>query len=295
MTELQTNISGKTVLITGASDGIGKATALQLATMGASVIGIGRNPDKIAATLAALNATPGVGEVTMLRADLSSMQEVRTLAATIKHHHPRIDVLINNAGGFFPTRHTTADGYEMTFALDHLAPFLLTNLLLDTLVASRARVITLSSAMHMLGRINFDDLHYAHRRYSGIFAYSQAKLANILFATELARRTAGSGVTSNLVHPGLVRSSIGSAERSLTTIGLAWAMRLRGISPEEGAATSVYLASSPEVAQITGGYFVRCKQIAPIQHALDQSIAGRLWRVSAEMVDLPRDLVENAA
>lgn len=276
-------MTGKTVLITGATDGIGKQAAIALATQGASIVGVGRNPQKCENTAAEICAIPGAGAVEFLVCDLSVLAQVRDLAANVDERFPQIDVLLNNAGGIFYQRTTTSEGFEMTFALDHLSPFLLTNLLLDKLVASSARVVTVSSMVHKSGSINFDDLQYSKRRYSAWGAYGQAKLANVLFANELARRTAGTGVTSNALHPGYVHTAFGMGQSSVVAMVSSLASRVAGISAQKGAETSIYLASSPEVATVSGAYFSEGRRENPKKIALDPQVASRLWQVSAAM------------
>lgn len=279
-----TGLHDKIILITGASDGIGRIAALELAKMGATILGVGRNPDKSARVAEELRAINPASD--MLVYDLSLMTQVRALAAEIDARLPRIDVLLNNAGAIFYTKWVTAEGLENTFALNHLAPFLLTNLLLDKLIASQARVVTVSSAWHHNGVMNFDDLMYERRAYSPWGAYGQSKLANILFANELARRVAGTGVTSNSLHPGFVYTSFGSNQPSMLAKAVSLASRVVGISAEKGAATSVLLASSPEVANVTGAYYSEGKRANPAKSALDQSTAKRLWELSERIVDL---------
>ena len=211
MTEPTRAMAGKTVVITGSTSGIGKATAIGLAGMGSRVAITGRHNDRVQAAAAEIRDTTGNPDVEGFVADLSSQAEVRRLAAAILEAYPTLDVLVNNVGGFWATRHVTADGLERTFAVNHLAGFLLTNLLLDRLRASApSRVVTVSSAAHAMGAIDFDDLQGEHG-YSGQQAYNQSKLANVLFTYELARRLAGSGVTANALHPGW--STQGSAPR----------------------------------------------------------------------------------
>lgn len=280
------DMTGKTVLITGATDGIGKQSALALARMGASIVGVGRNPEKCIQVADAVRSIPGAGQVDFLVCDLSLLAQVRTLAATILQKYARIDVLLNNAGAIFYARTETGEGYETTFALDHLSPFLLTNLLLDRLIDSSARVVTVSSYAHMMGKIDFGDLTFERKRYSAWGAYAQAKLANILFSNELARRTAGTGVTSNSLHPGYVRTAFGGNQKSLVAKSVSLGAQLFAITAEKGAETSVYLASAPDVSRITGAYFANSRPTAPLRTALDPGIAQQLWLVSAEMVGI---------
>ncbi len=279
-----TELVGKTILITGASDGIGRIAALELAKMGASIVGVGRNPERSAKVAHELSAITPASE--MLVYDLSLMTQVRALAAEIDARLPHIDVLLNNAGAIFYTKLITAEGLENTIALDHLAPFLLTNLLLNQLIASQARVITVSSAWHHNGAIDFDDLMFEHRRYSAWGTYGQAKLANVLFANELARRVAGTGVTSNSLHPGFVRTSFGGNQPSMVARAVSLASRVVGISAEKGAETSILLASSPDVANVTGAYYSEGKLATPSRAARDEAAAKRLWETSEGLVQL---------
>jgi NAD(P)-dependent dehydrogenase (short-subunit alcohol dehydrogenase family) len=266
----------KICLVTGATDGVGKVTALELAKAGATVVGVGRDPAKIEAVMSEVDATSGSLE--FLTADLSSQAQIRALAAAFKRKYDHLHVLVNNAGALFTTYWESVDGIEMTFALNHLAYFLLTNLLLDTIKASApARIINVASNAHEGSTINFDDL--GHRQhYSGWDAYGSSKLANILFTYELARRLQGTGVTVNAVHPGFVH----------TNFQRAAGLNMRGpLTPEEGADTQIWLAASPEVEAVTGKYFVRRRDTRSSDVSYDTTIAGRLWEVSARMVGIP--------
>ncbi|MEV8099041.1 SDR family oxidoreductase [Kitasatospora sp. NPDC085879] len=276
-------MTGKTVLITGATAGIGKATALELARRGAQVAVVGRDADKTRAVADELRAATGNPSVDPWTADLSSQAEIRRLAREFGEKHTTLDVLVNNVGGFWATRRTTVDGIEHTFALNHLAPFLLTGLLLDRLkAAGHARIVTVSSGAQAMGRIDFDDLQGA-RRYSGQRAYNQSKLANVLFTYELARRLAGTGVTANVLHPGVVRTDFGKDDASFAFRILTPLVRPFMLSPARGAATSVYLAASPEVADTTGCYFADSKPRRSSKVSYDTALAARLWQVSAEL------------
>jgi retinol dehydrogenase-12 len=277
------SMEGKRVMVTGATDGIGKETARGLARLGAHVIVVGRNPDKITATVKELQAEPGATKIDGLQADFTSLKQVRQLAATFQERYDRLDVLVNNAGAVFSRRGQTQDGFERTFGVNHLAPFLLTNLLLDTLTdtaqqTGEARIVNVSSAAHRIGKLNFDDLQN-RQRYSGWLVYGQSKLANLLFTYELARRVAGTGITVNALHPGGVASSFGRNQPGLLTKLLGFVLRF-GLTSAQGAQTSIYLASSPEVAGITGQYFIDSKpaQSSPASH--DAAVAERLWHLS---------------
>src|SRR5436309_197414 len=228
-------MAGKSVLVTGGTGGIGMATAAALAALGARVGITGRDQARAAAAAAGIRAATGNPAVDVFAADMSVQAEVRRLAAQVADTYPRLDVLVNNVGGFWAHRHVTADGLERTFALNHLASFLLTNLLLDRLTASApARIVTVSSGAHARGRIDFDDLQGA-RNYSGQRAYSQSKLANIMFTNELARRVAGSRVTANAVHPGVVRTSFGAEDQAWFFTLMSGVIRPFLKTPAQGA------------------------------------------------------------
>jgi NAD(P)-dependent dehydrogenase (short-subunit alcohol dehydrogenase family) len=274
-------MKGKIVMITGATGGIGKATAIGLARMGADLVLVGRNDERLAAIEDRV-LKEGCGSATTLRADLSSMEEVRWVGTELKNTLPRLDVLINNVGVIVPERRTTVDGYEYTFALDHLCSFLLTNLLIDKLKASApSRIINVSSSAHILGKVHFDDL-MLEKGYSPFKAYGQAKLANILFTRELARRLEGTGVTANSLHPGLVKTHFGLDLKGVPRLGTS-IIRPFGIGPEKGAKTSIYLASSPEVNGLSGKYFVQCKPAWSTKRSKDEDDALRLWEVSEKL------------
>lgn len=285
-------MQGKVCLITGATMGIGRATAQALANQGATLTIIGRNPQKVAVTVAELRASSGNDAVAGLVADLSSQAEVRRVTAEFLAQHDRLHVLINNAGGLFFSRRETVDGLEYTFALDHLAYFLMTNLLLDTLKATgtpeaKARIVSVSSMVHDGATLNFDDLQ-GKRSYSGFGAYGQVKLANLLFTYELARRLAGSNVTANALHPGVV--STGFAMNNMPrpiSAAARLATRLFLISPEQGAATSIYLATSPAVEGVSGDYFSKSRPAKSSAASHDEASAKRLWEISDELVGLP--------
>src|SRR3954471_9295157 len=251
-------MTGRTVLVTGGTGGIGKATARGLAALGPRVAITGRDPDRADAAAAAIRA-PGGPPVEVFVGDMSVQAEVRRLAAEMLTALPRIDVLINNVGGFWNSRHVTPDGLEHTFALNHLTPFLLTHLLAGRLIeAGPARVVTVSSDAQRLGRIDFDDLQ-GERSWSGQRAYNQSKLANVLFTHELARRLRGTGVTANAVHPGIVRSGFGAEEPGRIQRVITPFAPLVMKTPERGALTSIHLASSPEVEGVTGQFFANGK------------------------------------
>jgi NAD(P)-dependent dehydrogenase (short-subunit alcohol dehydrogenase family) len=283
-------MNGKICLVTGATNGIGKATAQALAQMGATVVIVGRDAQKAAQVTEEVRAASDNQNVEWLLADLSSQQDIRRLATEFKSKYSQLHVLLNNAGGTFVKRQLSVDGIEMTFALNHLAYFLLTNLLLDTIKASApARIINVSSGAHSGGKIEFDNLQ-GERSYSGMGPYGNSKLANILFTTELARRLEGTGVTVNALHPGLVSTGFGKNNPGILMTIMGAVIPLIARSPEKGAATSIYLASSPEVQSITGKYFVDCKVTRPAPQATDSAVARKLWDISAETVHLARDI-----
>jgi NAD(P)-dependent dehydrogenase (short-subunit alcohol dehydrogenase family) len=272
-------------VVTGATSGIGLVTAQVLARQGATLIVVARNPERGAATVSRIQQETGNSAVELMVADLSTQAQVRQLASEIQHRFTRLDILINNAGALFAKRQLSEDGIEMTFALNHLAYFLLTNLLLDLLkAADSARIINVSSEAHRHGRLDFLDLQGQHR-YSGWRAYSRSKLANILFTYELVRRLEGTGIQANALHPGFVATNFGRNNRSITTV-LFRILQLAAISPEEGAQTIIYLASSPEVKGVTGAYFVKQKAVRSSQASYDVAAAERLWQVSAELTRL---------
>ena len=276
----------KTVLVTGGTGGIGKATAIGLARLGARVGVTGRDAARAEAAAADIRTAAGRSAVDAFGADLSSQTEVRRLAAEVLDAYPRLDVLVNNVGGSWAHRHVTADGLEHTFALNHLAPFLLTNLLLERLVASApARVVTVSSGAHNNGRIDFDDLQ-GTKTYSGQRAYPQSKLANVMFTYELARRLSGTGVTATVLHPGVVRTGFGAEDQAAVFRVMLPLIRPFMKSPTRGAATSIYLASSPEVEGVTGRYFVNRKPRTSSKSSYAVAAAARLWQVSADLVGL---------
>ena len=278
-------MQGKVCVVTGATNGIGKATAQGLARLGATVVLVARNESLGRAVVSELVAA-GNPNIHLKVADLSSMASVRKLAADLGKDFPRIDVLVNNAGGEFGKKQLTADGYELTFALDHLSPFLLTNLLLENLKAApAARVVTVSSSIQSSGNLDFDDLMYEKRKYSGWQAYCDAKRANVLFTTELATRLAGTKVTANSLHPGVVRTNF----ISNSSPGLKFVLGLLQplfLTPEKGAATSIFLASSAEVEGVTGNYFDKCVAVPSSKGPDDPEVASRLWEVSARLVGL---------
>ena len=272
-------MKGKTVVATGATSGIGEVAVLALARMGARIVFIARDERRAGATLKKLETrAPRLGHALHL-ADLSLIAETRRVGQAIAQQEPRVDVLINNAGAMFSDRRVTPEGLEMTFALNHMAYFTLTAALTEKLAASApARVVCTSSTAHQGMSLDFSDLQSA-RRYNGWQAYGRSKLANILCTRELARRLAGTGVTANSFHPGFVATRFGDASGGLTSLLIPFA-RMFAITPEQGADTLVHLASSPEVANVTGAYFVKRKTAEPSAAARDDSAATRLWEAS---------------
>lgn len=283
------NMNGKICLVTGGTNGIGKSTAQELARMGATVIIVGRDAQKTSRVVKEIRTASGNPRVGSMLADLSSQQEVRQLAAEFKRKYPRLHVLLNNAGGFFMRRQIRGNGIEMTFALNHLAGFLLTNLLLDTIKASTpARIINVSSNAHTSGKIEFDNLQ-GEREY-GPRAYDNSKLANILFTMELAGRLEGTGVTVNALHPGFVATGFAKNNGRFISALVSIFAPLVARSPAKGAETSIYLASSPSVEGITGKYFFDSHVIPAAPQATDRVVARKLWDVSAKMVHLVEEV-----
>ena len=266
-------MAGRTALVTGGTSGIGRATAVGLAALGARVAITGRDRGRTEDAGREIRAAGG-GQVDVFVAELSAQSEVRRLADEVLESLPRIDVLVNNVGGYWETRRVTADGLEHTFALNHLAPFLLTNLLLDRLQqGSPARVVTVASKAHALGEIHFDDLQ-GERSYSGSDAYNQSKLANVLFTYELARRLRATSVTANAVHPGVVNTSFGAEDPALVQRLVVPFMRPFMKSPSQGAATSIRVASDPALDRVTGRYFANGKATRSSKRSHDEAAAA---------------------
>jgi NAD(P)-dependent dehydrogenase (short-subunit alcohol dehydrogenase family) len=279
------DMRGKTCVITGGTDGIGKQTGLELARLGARLVLVGRNAHKAERAAAELRDESGNPQVEVLLADLASQAEVRRLAEAIRERCPRLDVLVNNAGAYFAYRRLTADGIESTFAVNHLAYFQLTALLLPLLRASvPARIVNVASGAHTTGRLQWDDLGLA-RGYGAMRAYCNSKLANLLFTYELARRLEGSGVTANALHPGAVATGWGHSDRGLFSLAVHIASPFL-LTVEKGARTPIYLASSPEVEGVNGKYFYKCRPVRSSRRSLDLADAKRLWDVSEEMLGM---------
>jgi NAD(P)-dependent dehydrogenase (short-subunit alcohol dehydrogenase family) len=278
-------MKGKTVVATGATSGIGEAAVLALAAMGARIVFVAREEGRAKSTMRKLEAKARGLEHRVHLADLSSMAETRRVGAAIAASEPRIDVLINNAGALFSDRRVTPEGLELTFALNHMAYFVLTEALREKLIASApARIVSTSSTAHQGVSLDFDDLQSA-KGYSGLKVYGRSKLANILFTGELARRIAGTGVTANCLHPGVVATRFGDSSGGLVSRLMPFA-RPFFLAPEKGADTLVYLASSPEVEKTTGGYFVKRKITEPSAAARDDAAAKRLWAASEKLAGI---------
>jgi NAD(P)-dependent dehydrogenase (short-subunit alcohol dehydrogenase family) len=279
-------MQGKVCVITGATSGIGLVAAERLAAMGARLLLVGRDPARGEAALAAIKNRAPRATARVVYGDLSRISEMNRVAGEIAALEPRIDVLINNAGAMFQQRGVTADGLERTFALNHMSYFVLSNRLKDRLAAATpARIVNTASGAHHGEVLDFADLQ-SERNYRGLRVYGRSKLANILFTRELARRLSGTGVTVNALHPGFVATRIGENNNLIFRVGLAVAKRF-ALSPEKGAETIVYLASSPEVSTVSGGYFYQSRPATPSEAARDDATAKRLWEESARIAKLP--------
>ena len=282
----------KTCLITGATNGIGKAAAVQLAELGTTLVLVGRNPDKTGATVQQIKDQTGNQEIHSLVADLSSLQAIRGLADDFKAQYQRLDVLVNNAGALMLSRQETIDGIEMTFALNHLSYFLLTNLLLDLLKSSSpSRIVNVSSDSHHNALLDFEDLQI-QKGYRGYKAYGRSKLANLLFTYEMARRLDGTGVTVNGLHPGLVATGFLATNNGLRGRVYNFFVRRVGRSVEKGARTITYLATSSDVESVTGGYFMDEGIVDSSPASYDKDDSLRLWQVSEELSGLPESVDE---
>ncbi|MSP72886.1 MAG: SDR family oxidoreductase [Myxococcales bacterium] len=269
-------------LVTGSTAGIGFVTARRLAEAGAAVYLVGRTPERLAAAKASIEASVSGATVGTFAADLSLMSEVRRLAEQVKAEVPGLNLLVNNAGGLFQSRVVTAEGFELTFAFNHLSYFLLTNLLLPVLKAQpSARIVSVASDAHRAARLDFDDLQ-SERSFFHFRVYGTSKLMNILFTKALARRLVGTNVTANCLHPGFVDSEFG--DNNKTFFGkVVWLTKRFAISVERGAETSVYLATSPEVAGVSGEYFHKCRVKKPTSAARDDAAGERLWEESTRL------------
>ena len=276
-------MQGKTIIITGATSGIGEVAAIRLAEQGARIVFTAREQARADDTMAALRKANASADHAVHMADLSRLSEMKRVGAELARE-PVIDVLVNNAGALFNRRQETEDGLEMTFALNHMAYFVVTNLLLKKLQPG-ARIVTVASNAHRGARLDFDDLQN-RRSYVGFPVYSRSKLCNILFNRELARRIAGSGVTANALHPGFVATRFGDNSGGIMRAVLKVAKPIGAISPEEGASTIIYLASSPQVAGVSGEYFHECKPATPTAEARSDEDAKRLWEISEQIAGL---------
>jgi NAD(P)-dependent dehydrogenase (short-subunit alcohol dehydrogenase family) len=276
------DMTGRVCVVTGATRGIGRATAQRLAELGATLVLVcrrGEDGERVASALAESRRAPRASVVT---ADLSSQRSIREVADVIRDRHPRLHVLVNNAGVIPPARETTVDGLEMQFAVNHLAYFLLTNLLLDRLAAGApSRVVSVSSGAHQGGTIDFADLQ-SERRYDPVRVYGRTKLANVLFTYELARRVRAAGITANCLHPGVVATKLLADHMKTPMVDAAIASTF-GESPEQGSETSVYLAASPEVEGVSGRYFVDCKETRSSPASYDERLQRRLWEESERL------------
>lgn len=277
-------MQGKVVVITGATSGIGEAAAGELARMGARLVLVARDRSRGEAVLAQLRPPNADAAHSVHYADLSRLAEMKRVGSEIAAAEPRIDVLINNAGAIFSSRQVTEDHWERTFATNHMAYFVLTHVLRERLKESRARIVNTASTAHKWCSIDLNDLQSA-RTFSTREAYGRSKLCNILFTRELARRWGSEGITANCLHPGFVVSRFGESSGGLTSRVIA-AAKVLAISPEKGARTIIYLASSPEVSSVSGAYFYKCRQKAPSAAAQDDVAAARLWAESARLAGI---------
>jgi NAD(P)-dependent dehydrogenase (short-subunit alcohol dehydrogenase family) len=272
-------MAGKTVVITGATSGIGEVAADRLAGKGERIVFIARDRARGQETLKHLRAISD-GDHTAHYADLSRLSEMKRVAGEIAQTEPQIDILINNAGAMFNARKVTEDGLEKTFALNHMAYFVLTSLLLPKM-GEGGRIVSTASDAHNGAKLDFSDLQ-SGRHYSGFGVYGRSKLCNILFTRELARRLRGTGITANCFHPGFIATRFGNQSGGALSLGIR-AAKTFALTPEQGAQTMVYLASSPDVAETSGGYFVKCNPATPTREAQNDADAKRLWDISAEL------------
>ncbi|MBV8977283.1 MAG: SDR family oxidoreductase [Alphaproteobacteria bacterium] len=277
-------MQGKTVVITGATSGIGEVAAVALARQGARILAVGRDSKRAESTLAKLRAANPDAQHAAPLADLSRLAEMKRISAEITRLAPEIDVLVNNAGALFNTRQVTEDGLEKTFALNHMSYFVVTGLLLPH-IKRGGRIVSTASDAHRGARLDFDDLQ-CERRYSGFSVYGKSKLCNILFTRELARRIQGSGVSANCLHPGFVATRFGDQSGGLVSVAVRLVKPVGAISPEEGAKTIVHLAASPEVEGESGGYYYKCKPATPTPEAQNDADAKRLWDISTRLAGL---------
>lgn len=280
------DLQGKVCLVTGATSGVGEATLIELAALGATVVGVGRDAARCEQTRRGVLASTGNPDVEMLLADLSVQGEIRRFASLFNEKYSRLDVLINNAGAFFLWRQVSRDGFEMTWALNHLSYFLLTHLLLEKIRSNTpARIVNVASGAHYRGRIHFDDINLT-KSYNGWKAYSQSKLANVLFTYQLDRRLKGAEITVNSLTPGFVATRIGHNSGRLIAYFVKQIQRRGGMTPQEGAQTIIYLATSPEVARISGKFFREKKAVPSSPLSYDRDLAFRVWELSEHMTGL---------
>lgn len=282
------NLEGKTCFVTGATSGIGEETALAMARAGARVGILARSPERADETRERITREVGGEPIVVVHGDLASLESVRSAAQEILERFDALHLLINNAGLIHLSRTTSADGFESTFAVNHLGPFLLTSLLLDRIKKSApARIVNVASDAHRFARRGLDlsDLQN-EQRYGAFRAYGQSKLANILFTVELAKRVEGQGVTANALHPGAVATRLGKNNGLLARVSLPF-LKPFFRTPAQGAETSIYLASDPGLADTSGGYFANCKRVTPSAHARDEELASALWKQSCALVGLP--------
>ena len=281
------DVNRKTILVTGATSGIGLEASVELARRGAKMVLVGRNPEKTPGAVEDVKTRSAASDVTHLLCDFSSQEAIRRLAADYRNRHDRLDVLVNNAGTVYRTRTLTPDGIEATFAVNHLGYFLLTNLLLDLIEKSApSRIVTVASIGHRGGTLDFDNLGFERGGYRIMRAYARSKLANVLFAAELSRRLAGTGVTSNSLHPGGVNTNIWSGAPAYMKPFITLLLKPFLISAKEGGDTIVQLAADPALDGVTGKYFEKKRPVAPAPLAEDKALARRLWEVSARLVKL---------
>jgi NAD(P)-dependent dehydrogenase (short-subunit alcohol dehydrogenase family) len=286
MLPTQVAFRGKLTVITGASSGIGKETALGLARLGGRLVLLCRDAGRAEAAVAEIRRKVAGTEIEIVLADLASQAEVRRAAAALAARHARIDVLVHNAGIIVPTRRLTADGVEHQLAVNHLAPFLLTHLLLDRLrSAAPARIVVVASQVEARGQLEVDDLSFARRAYEPLAAYAQSKLANVLFTYELARRLEGTGVTANCLHPGVIATNLLSDFLGRPRV-LGFLNQVGHPGPDKGAKTSIFLAADPGVEQTTGRYFREQREAPSSPASYDRELARRLWDKSAELTQV---------
>ena len=275
-------MNGKVCLVTGATDGIGKISARVLAEKGAKVIIVGRNPEKSATVLAELKSSSGNENIDLLMADLAVMQEVYDLAEQVISHYDRLDILLNNAGGYFAKHELTSDGLERTFALNHMSYFLLTNKLMELLKSSApARIVNVSSDAHYGVDMDFENLN-GEQEYKAWKAYQKSKLANVLFTYELLKKVPAD-ITVNCLHPGFVATNFGHNIGGFFGPVLKIAQRISAIDPEEGAKTSIFLCSAPEVKGVSGKYFYKCQPKTSSRESRNMDTGKRLWQISSDI------------